>query len=167
MTNQGALSQPHNVERHIQQLWRARQPCHQECWECVCTFIEHKTIGHEWHSYTLPKHNIAPGNMPSQKEISIPTIHFQVLCWLYGCIQRTFGKIYHVHISSTHIFATHFRVAQDSELQWQIRCEYDFKYGPSSFGQMPLWAHLLPTSLAQRLGSRYKVIQFVTIFFPS
>ena len=53
------------------------------------------------------------------------------------------------------MFATHFRVAQDSELRWQIRCEYDFKYGPSSFGQMPLWAHLLPASLAQRLGSRY------------
>ena len=161
MTKKGALSQPHNVERHIQQLWRARQPCQQECWECVCTSIEHKTIGHEWHSYTLPKPKIAPGNRPFQKEISIPTIHFQVLCFTGVC--RTFEKIYHVHIIiDTHMFATHFKcVAQDSELRWQIRCEYDFKYGPSSFGQMPLWAHLLPASLAQRLGSiRYcQVIQ--------
>ena len=29
---------------------------------------------------TLPKTNIAPENRPSQKETSIPTIHFQVLC---------------------------------------------------------------------------------------
>ena len=28
--------------------------------------------------YTLPKTNIAPKNRPSQKETSIPTIHFQV-----------------------------------------------------------------------------------------
>ena len=28
---------------------------------------------------TLPKTNIAPENGPSQKETSIPTIHFQVL----------------------------------------------------------------------------------------
>ena len=26
--------------------------------------------------YTLPETNIAPENMPSQKETSIPTIHF-------------------------------------------------------------------------------------------
>ena len=29
---------------------------------------------------TLPETNIAPRNRPSQKESSIPTIHFQVLC---------------------------------------------------------------------------------------
>ena len=29
---------------------------------------------------TLPKTNIAPEHRPSQKETSIPTIHFQVLC---------------------------------------------------------------------------------------
>ena len=29
---------------------------------------------------TLPKTNIAPENRPSQKESSLPTIHFQVLC---------------------------------------------------------------------------------------
>ncbi len=29
---------------------------------------------------TLPETNIAPEIRPSQKEISIPTIHFQVLC---------------------------------------------------------------------------------------
>ena len=29
---------------------------------------------------TLPKTNIAPENRPFQKESSIPTIHFQVLC---------------------------------------------------------------------------------------
>ena len=29
---------------------------------------------------TLPKINIAPENKPSQKEIHLPTIHFQVLC---------------------------------------------------------------------------------------
>ncbi len=28
---------------------------------------------------TLPETNIAPKNRPSQKETSIPTIHFQVL----------------------------------------------------------------------------------------
>ena len=33
----------------------------------------------EW-EYTLPETNVAPENRPSQKEISIPTIHFQVLC---------------------------------------------------------------------------------------
>ncbi len=30
--------------------------------------------------YTLPETNIAAENRPSQKETSIPTIHFQVLC---------------------------------------------------------------------------------------
>ena len=29
---------------------------------------------------TLPKNNIAPENMVSQKEIHLPTIRFQVLC---------------------------------------------------------------------------------------
>ncbi len=29
---------------------------------------------------TIPETNIAPENKPSQKETSIPTIHFQVLC---------------------------------------------------------------------------------------
>ena len=29
---------------------------------------------------TLPETNIAPENRPAQKETSIPTIHFQVLC---------------------------------------------------------------------------------------
>ena len=29
---------------------------------------------------TLPETNIAPENRPSQKETSIPTIHFPVLC---------------------------------------------------------------------------------------
>ena len=32
--------------------------------------------------YTLPETNIAPENRPSQKETSIPTIHFQVLLLL-------------------------------------------------------------------------------------
>ena len=31
-------------------------------------------------SATLPETNIAPENRPSQKESSLPTIHFQVLC---------------------------------------------------------------------------------------
>ena len=35
---------------------------------------------------TLPKFNIAPEKLPSQKETSIPTIHFQVLCWTSGGI---------------------------------------------------------------------------------
>ena len=29
---------------------------------------------------TLPRTNMAPENRPSQKESTIPTIHFQVLC---------------------------------------------------------------------------------------
>ena len=32
----------------------------------------------EFHKYTLPDTNIAPENRQSQKEMSIPTIHFQV-----------------------------------------------------------------------------------------
>ena len=35
---------------------------------------------HMFMHYTLPETNIAPENIPSQKEISIPTIHVQVLC---------------------------------------------------------------------------------------
>ena len=30
--------------------------------------------------YTLPETNIAPENGPSQKETSLPTIHFQGIC---------------------------------------------------------------------------------------
>ena len=37
-------------------------------------------IFYEQFIITLPKTNIAPENGPSQKETSIPTIHFQVLC---------------------------------------------------------------------------------------
>ena len=33
-------------------------------------------------SFTLPETNIAPENRPSQKETSLPTIHFQVLLLL-------------------------------------------------------------------------------------
>ena len=33
---------------------------------------------------TLPETNIAPENGPSQKETSIPTIHFQGICWFQG-----------------------------------------------------------------------------------
>ena len=38
-------------------------------------------LRHEWENYiTLPKFNIAPENLPSQKESSLPTIIFQRLC---------------------------------------------------------------------------------------
>ena len=37
-------------------------------------------IGYWGLKITLPKTNMAPENRPSQKETSIPTIHFQVLC---------------------------------------------------------------------------------------
>ena len=38
---------------------------------------------------TLPKANIAPETMPSQKEISIPTIHFQVAILVSGNVMVT------------------------------------------------------------------------------
>ena len=38
-----------------------------------------KNIGLEY-LYTLPETHIAPENGPSQREASIPTIHFQGLC---------------------------------------------------------------------------------------
>ena len=46
----------------------------------------------EWGSFfstvlatcTFPETNIAPENRPSQKDTSIPTIHFWVLCLLQG-----------------------------------------------------------------------------------
>ena len=34
----------------------------------------------EWKPDTLPETNIAPEYRPSQKETSIPTVHFQGLC---------------------------------------------------------------------------------------
>eukprot|EP00435_Cladocopium_sp_Y103_P015408 s1896_g3.t1 len=34
-------------------------------------------------------------------------------------------------------------------LRWKIRAAHDFKYGPSSFRQLPLWAHFMPVALAQ------------------
>ena len=39
---------------------------------------------HETTPVTLWKFNIAPENIPSQKEISLPTIIFQGLCWTLG-----------------------------------------------------------------------------------
>ena len=45
----------------------------------VKNFALHKNDGRLL-LYTLPETNIAPQNMPSQKETSIPTVHFQVLC---------------------------------------------------------------------------------------
>ena len=37
-------------------------------------------------TYTLPETNIAPENRPSQKETSIPTIHFQLELLVSGSI---------------------------------------------------------------------------------
>ena len=44
----------------------------------VQDFLHTEMIRIEW--VTLPETNIAPENRLSQKETSIPTIHFQVLC---------------------------------------------------------------------------------------
>ena len=44
-------------------LWNALVGKHQSC------------------TITVPETNIAPENRVSQEESSIPTIHFQVLCW--------------------------------------------------------------------------------------
>ena len=43
---------------------------------------KHQTIQRRFgtNRITLPETNVAPENRPSQKETSIPTIHFQVLC---------------------------------------------------------------------------------------
>ena len=38
-------------------------------------------------AHTLPATNIAPENRPSQKETSLPTIHFRVLCYFQGGYQ--------------------------------------------------------------------------------
>jgi len=38
------------------------------------------SVGEKNTNRTLPRTNIAPANMVSQKEIHLPTIHFQVLC---------------------------------------------------------------------------------------
>ena len=51
-------------------------------WQGHCTSVGclmFEVLCFEW-TLTLPKTNIAPENGPSQKETSIPTIHFQVLC---------------------------------------------------------------------------------------
>lgn len=34
-------------------------------------------------------------------------------------------------------------------LRWKIRAAHDFKYGPSSFSRLPLWAHFMPVAMAQ------------------
>ena len=39
-----------------------------------------KNMGCKENTYTLPETKIAPENGPSQKETSIPTINFQILC---------------------------------------------------------------------------------------
>ena len=47
------------------------------------TMTPQKLIASDFKAYfcsTLPETNIAPENRPSQKEIHLPTIHFQVLC---------------------------------------------------------------------------------------
>ena len=56
-----------------------------------CTVVIFKwwgtTIPHRIHGtgiFTLPKTNIVPENQPSQKESSLPTIHFQVPCLFQG-----------------------------------------------------------------------------------
>ena len=41
---------------------------------------EHNKFLLNYEALTLPETNIAPENRPSQKETSIPTIPFQVLC---------------------------------------------------------------------------------------
>jgi len=34
-------------------------------------------------------------------------------------------------------------------VRWKVKEAYDFQYGPEEFGRLPLWAHLMPTFLAQ------------------
>ena len=58
----------HNAVRELQDGWVA----------AIIPWISQK--GEAWGRSTLPETNIAPENRPSQKETSIPTIHFQVLC---------------------------------------------------------------------------------------
>ena len=47
---------------------------------------------------TLPKTNIAPENMPSQKESSLPTIHFQVLLLLVSGGVDSLGNYHKLHV---------------------------------------------------------------------
>ena len=42
-------------------------------------WLNKKSKYHKTSSVTLPETNIAPENRPSQKETSIPAIHFQLL----------------------------------------------------------------------------------------
>ena len=44
------------------------------------SFAIFEWLGVSVYKYTLPEANIASENMPSQKETSIPAIHFQGLC---------------------------------------------------------------------------------------
>ncbi len=46
--------------------------------QCLTTLIEKFKRSERYACHTLPETNIAPKNRPSQKETSIPTIHFQV-----------------------------------------------------------------------------------------
>ena len=50
----------------------------QVAWETMMAYGMYKvsTISIACHSSTLPETNIAPENRPSQKETSIPTVHF-------------------------------------------------------------------------------------------
>ena len=73
--------------RFCQQRWLVRPKSSTECvfpqkfWDsfkCCSSFWFSKTL------ITLPETNIAREHAPSQKEPSIPTIHFQGLCLFQG-----------------------------------------------------------------------------------
>ena len=86
-------------------------------WHSVCLHCENLQSSdlalshHQWQRYTTPKFNIAPAKLPSQKETSIPTIHFQMRAvgsgrvvinimvdhYFLGWISVVFGTSYDLH----------------------------------------------------------------------
>ena len=53
---------------------------HLHSWSIFHLILLMEEILKHFIGHTLPETNIAPENRPSQKETTIPTIHFQVLC---------------------------------------------------------------------------------------
>lgn len=73
----------------------------------------------------------------------------QVLCSILGCyrdqkLEETMaGKTLQEPLKDLH------------SLRWKIRAAHDFKYGPSSFSRLPLWAHFMPVAMAQSLWAKF------------
>ena len=86
--------------------------------------------------YTPPETSIAPENRPSQEETSIPTIHFQVLCYFQaGYHFSTPSDVLHGLLLQTHF------QRQTHQLRFLLKTQQTRRHLSSHWNEGFSWLH--------------------------